>query len=96
MPPQVQRRGCQNDPTADPRSAQKGFTRSRSRVRKGPGARGNRIGISRRGTVNFGTSPLEDDKNVLGRLQSCRPTATQTDKENVKEEARLAWIRMVV
>jgi hypothetical protein len=85
-----------NDLTAKPRSAQKGFTWSQSRVRKGPGARGNHIGISRRGTVNFGTSPLEDDKSVLGHLQSCRSTATQTDKENVKEEARLAWIRMAV
>lgn len=96
VPPQVQRSGCLNDPTAEPRGAQKGFTWSRSRVRKGPGARGNNIGISRNSIVNLGTSPFEDDKSVLGRLQSCRLATTQADKENVEEEARLAWIGMVV
>jgi hypothetical protein len=96
VPPQVQRRGCLDDPTAEPRSAQKGFTWSRRRVRKRPCARGNNVGISRRDIVDFCAGPLEDDKSVLGRLQSCRLTATQTDKENIKEEARLACSRMVV
>lgn len=96
VPPQVQWRGCLDDPTAEPRSAQKGITWCRRRVRKRPCARGNNVGTSRRDIADFCAGHLEDDKSVLGRLQSCRLTTTQTHKENVKEEARFAWIRVVV
>jgi hypothetical protein len=59
-------------------------------VRKDPGTRGQNIRISRAGIVDFSTSLFKKEIYLLGRLQSCRLTTTQTEKENIKKEAQLA------